>query len=84
MELKHRKNITLKIAVVLTASFLWAVPAQACSACFYGDPTQKSIIAVQWGVATLLMAVLGVLLAFLKFFISFNKRAQHLNKANTI
>ncbi len=84
MELIYRKNITLKFTGVLTANLLWTVPAQACSACFYGDPTQKSIIAAQWGVMTLLLAVVGVLLAFIKFFISFNKRAQHLNKANTI
>lgn len=84
MELKLRKNFDLKLAAAVMANLLWAIPSQACSACFYGDPAQKSIIAAQWGVMTLLIVVLGVLTAFIKFFISFNKRAQHLNKANTI
>jgi hypothetical protein len=83
MESKFKKNINLKFAGILIV-LLWAVPSFACSACFYGDPTQKSIVAVKWGVFTLLAAVVSVLFAFIKFFIGFNKRSQLSNKVKTI
>ncbi len=65
-------------------NLFYAIPSFACSACFYGDPTQKSIVAVKWGVLTLLIAIVSVLIAFIKFFIGFNKRSQLSNKVKTI
>ncbi len=84
MEYKLKRNLVLNLASVLIVNLFWVLPLQACTACFYGDPTQKTIVAAQWGVMTLLIVVLCVLSAFITFFIRFNKRAQLLNKANQI
>lgn len=84
MELKLKRNFLSNLLIFTAFNIIFTAVAFACSACFYGDPNQKAVIAVQWGVITLLVAVAGVIAAFVKFFISFNKRAQLLNKAKTI
>ena len=48
----------------------------ACSICFYGSAKNSANAALRMGVLTLLVIVLGVLLAFIKFFLNTRKRAH--------
>lgn len=61
----------LAILILLTAQ----TPAHACSVCFYGDPNQAAAIGLRWAIITLLVFLVIIMIAFVKFLYSFNKRA---------
>jgi len=50
--------------------------AQACSVCFYGDPTQQANVALRQGILLLLLVLVFVLVAFVSFFFSIAKRSK--------
>jgi len=70
----------LKISVAITPILLYTPLVDACSVCFYGDPTQASNIALRLSIITLLCFLLVVLGLFIKFFINFRKRAALLKR----
>jgi hypothetical protein len=76
MDLKQKRNMIRNIAIIAFIQLLIAGPSYACSACFYGDPSQKTLIAAKWGVLSLLIILLGVMAGFIAFFINFIKRSS--------
>ena len=50
--------------------------SEACSVCFFGDPTNQANVALQKGIITLLIILALVLGLFIKFFLSVGKRSQ--------
>jgi len=69
-----RKIITGTIFTVLVTMLTqWG---EACSVCFYGDSSQKAVVALRNSVLLLLVVLLGVLAIFVKFFISVAKRSK--------
>ena len=75
MELMFIKKLSLSFLLFAGFSFL-ADSAQACSACFFGDPTQKTLVAARWGAIILLTIVFSILALLIKFAINFSKRAK--------
>ena len=75
MKLKLINTLNLSLAGIIIVSLL-ATKVFACSACFYGDPNQKALIAAKWGVLSMLIIVVGVLGIFIKFFVNFAKRSK--------
>jgi hypothetical protein len=63
---------------VIFSVLLFGIPgvAHACSVCFYGDPTQKSNIALRWAVILLLGVLALLMVFFVKFFVSVGKRSR--------
>jgi len=63
----------------LLGTFLFLMIAkttQACSVCFYGDPTEKMNVALRQGIIVLLVVLIVVLGLFIKFFLSVAKRSK--------
>jgi len=56
-----------------------AETAQACSVCFFGDPTNQANIALRLSIVTLLAILVIILGLFIKFFYSIFKRSRLLN-----
>ena len=56
--------------------FMGIPRAQACSICFFGDPTQKINVALRWAIVTLLIILLFVMVFFVKFFMSVARRSK--------
>jgi hypothetical protein len=64
------------VICLLMLFLLQAVPSQACSVCFGGDPKSSTMQAVKWGIIVLLIVLVGVLSTFTVFFVTFQKRAK--------
>ena len=55
---------------------LKAQNALACSACFFGDPSDKMNQGLRGGIFFLLFVLLGILFLFAKFFIGIARRSK--------
>ena len=66
------------IARLCLTAFLTLLTKQslACSMCFYGSAKNTANMALRAGVFLLLIIILGVLLAFAKFFLIVRKRSK--------
>ena len=67
-----RRGALLTAAVFLIISHT----ADACSVCFFGDPTEQANVALQKSILTLLGVLVVVLGAFVKFFLSVARRSK--------
>lgn len=70
---------------VLFSTFIllfFPAASEACSVCNYGDPTQSAAVGLRYGVITLLSILFVVMIFFVKFIISFNKRTKFISNGN--
>ena len=72
------KNIIALSSMILLT--LLSKSSWACSICFYGSAKSTANIALRAGVLLLLIIVLGVLLAFTKFFLTVRKRSKFITQ----
>lgn len=66
------KKVLFNLTWILLVNSPWA---QACSVCFFGDPTQQVNVALRWAIIVLLLILLGLMVLFIKFFISISQRS---------
>jgi len=73
----YKKSKNAMKCLLGTCLFLMlAKTTQACSVCFYGDPTDKMNIALRQGIVALLIVLMVVLGLFIKFFLNVAKRSK--------
>lgn len=69
------RNAAIRWSVcALLATALWPTSAFACAACF-GASDSKLAVGMNWGILSLLVVVVGVLVAFAAFFVYLAKRS---------